>query len=171
MNPLHKADMSTAYLHPAELRICRKPTRVITVLGSCVSVTFFNPRLKIGAICHGTLPLCRAMGECNGICIEAFKYMDCALKYILKNFRDHGVSNSELVVKIFGGADTLRSKRSNTIGSQNVKIALDIIEAERLRVAAADVGDSFGRKLVFYSHTGDVYLKRLREGNFKAASG
>jgi len=42
------------------------------------------------------------------------------------------------------GADTLSSKKENTIGSMNVKVALEIIREEHLRIIAADVGDSFG---------------------------
>jgi len=90
--------------------------------------------------------------------------MDCAIHYMLHRFREYGIPNNEIEIKIFGGADTLKSKSSNSIGSQNVKIALDLIGVEKLRVMAADVGDSFGRKLVFFSHTGEVYLKRLKNG-------
>jgi chemotaxis protein CheD len=120
----------------------------------------------MGAICHGTLPQCRSIKEeCLEPCIEAFKFMDCAMLYMLRAFRDHGIMNNEIEIKVFGGADTLASKSSNTIGSQNIKTTLDIIRKEKLSVMAADVGDSFGRKLVFFTHTGDVYLKRLKTNN------
>jgi len=165
MNPLSIQDLASVYLHPGELSVCKEPTQVITVLGSCVSITMFNPRLQLGAICHGTLPQCRSREGCNTLCIEAFKFMDCAIHYMLKSFRAHGIRNNDIEVKIFGGADTLRSTSSNTIGSQNIKTALDIMSEEELRVIAADVGDSFGRKLVFFSHTGEVFLKRLKNRN------
>jgi chemotaxis protein CheD len=164
MNPLKDSYLASVYLYPGEVSICEEPTRVITVLGSCVSVTMFNPGSKIGAICHGTLPRCRARNECHSTCIEAFKFMDCALHYMLGRFRQYGIANNEIEIKIFGGADTLKSKSSNTIGSQNIQITLDIMGKNKLRVIAADVGDSFGRKLVFFSHTGEVYLKRLKKG-------
>jgi chemotaxis protein CheD len=158
-------DIDTVYLHPGELCISRKPRKVITVLGSCVSVTMFNPRSGTGGICHGTLPRCRAKGECSKSCIEAFKFMDCVIPYMLGRFREYGIANNKIEIKLFGGADTLMSKSSNTIGSQNIKITLDIMGAENLRVIAADVGDSFGRKLIFFSHTGEVFIKRLKNGN------
>jgi chemotaxis protein CheD len=155
----------TIYLHPGELCVCDEPTKVITVLGSCVSVTLFNPRLCLGAICHATLPECRSTEKCESPCIEAFKFMDCSLKYMLGAFRERGVLNKEIEIKIFGGADTLLSQSSNTIGSKNVQVALSILREEHLSVAAMDVGDSFGRKLIFCSHTGEVFLKRLRNPN------
>ena len=165
MSILDSPELETVYLHPGELCISEGPSRVVTVLGSCVSVTMFNPRLKIGAICHTTLPNCRSKVKCETICVEAFKYMDCAFKYMIKNFRERGIMNEEIEIKIFGGADTLKSKSSNTIGSKNVHSALHLIKKEHIKLIAADVGDSFGRKLVFFSHTGEVFLKRLKNGN------
>ena len=153
------------YLHPGELCVCDEPTQVTTVLGSCVSVTLFNPRLCLGAICHATLPECRTTEKCESVCIEAFKFMDCAIRYMLGAFRERGVLNKEIEIKIFGGADTLISQSSNTVGRKNVQTALSILREERLSVVAMDVGDSFGRKLIFYSHTGEVLLKRLRNPN------
>ncbi len=166
MRQLRRKDIETAYLHPGEICICLRPRKVITVLGSCVSITMFNPRSQMGAICHGTLPRCRSVkGECLKPCIEAFKFVDCAMLHMLRAFRDRGIMNNEIEIKVFGGADTLKSKSSNAIGSQNIRTALDIIRKEKLGVAAADVGDSFGRKLIFLTHTGEVFLKRLRNGN------
>ena len=124
----------------------------------------FNVRTRTGAICHATLPRCRSNGVCESICVEAFKFMDCAFKFMLASMRERGILNEEIQVKIFGGADTMRSKSSNTIGSKNVREALHLIKHERLMVIAEDVGDSFGRKLIFFSHTGEVYLKRLKNG-------
>ena len=159
------AHSQTVYLHPGELCVCDEPTKVVTVLGSCVSVTLFNRRLRIGAICHATLPECRTTEKCESLCIEAFKFMDCAMRYMLGAFRERGVQNKEIEIKMFGGADTLISQSSNTVGSKNIQTALSILRDEHLSVVAMDVGDSFGRKLIFYSHTGQVYLKRLRNVN------
>jgi len=165
MKPSDYNHMPAVYLKPAEISICENPTKVVTVLGSCVSVTFFNRRLKLGAICHGTLPHCRHGSHRkprDGYCDEAFKFMECSIRYMLEKFRSLGVQNSEIEVKMFGGADTLASKRANTIGSRNVKIALEVIAEEKLHVTAADVGDNFGRKLIFISDTGEVFVKRLK---------
>jgi chemotaxis protein CheD len=159
-------EIQAVYLHPGEICVSRHPRKVITVLGSCVSVTMFNPRLRLGAICHGILPQCRSTKEeCLASCIETFKYMDCAILHMLHTFREHGIMNNEIEIKVFGGADTLVSKSSNTIGSQNIKTTLDIFSKEKLKVVAADVGDFFGRKLFFFTDTGDVYLKRLKSTN------
>lgn len=165
MSPFKDPVLETVYLHPGEICISKRPKRVVTVLGSCVSVTMFNNRLQAGAICHGTMPSCRTRQGCQGPCIDAFKFMDCSINYMLERFRKYGIANHEIEAKIFGGAEALMSKTSNSIGKQNIKTTLHIIGKEKIRVVAADVGDSFGRKLVFLTHTGDVFLKRLKDNN------
>ena len=109
------------------------------------------------------MPHCRKVEKCRDVCEDAFKYVDCSVRYMIARFRGYGCADNEIEVKLFGGADTLSSKKENTIGSMNVKMALEIIRQEHLRVIAADVGDSFGRKIIFLTHTGDVYLKRLKD--------
>ena len=170
MTPLDDADLKKVYLKPGELYIGEKPTKVITVLGSCVSVTLFSRRLRIGAICHGALPHCRKVNKCPELCEDAFKYVDCSVRYMIERMRGFGCADKEIEVKLFGGADTLSSKKENTIGSMNVKMALEIISHEHLRVTAADVGDSFGRKIIFLTHTGDVFLKRLKDANVQCSA-
>jgi hypothetical protein len=59
-----KCDMMTAppkySVQPGELYLARKPAILRTILGSCVSVTFWSARLGAGALCHGVLPRCPA---------------------------------------------------------------------------------------------------------------
>jgi len=163
MTPVHGAHLTQVYLKPAELYVGEQPTKVTTVLGSCLSVTLFSKRLRMGAICHAALPHCRKKKRCHELCEDAFKYVDCSLHYMIGSMRGHGVLDNEIEIKLFGGADTLSSKKENTIGSMNVKMALEIIRQEHLRIMAADVGDSFGRKIIFLTNTGEVYLKRLKD--------
>ncbi len=162
------SSLPSLYLKPGEVLIREAPARIVTVLGSCVSVTMHHRGSGLGAICHGVLPNCRHKKLCAGDCDHMFRYLDCSLLYMLYMFRQRGISEKEIEVKLFGGADTLASKRENTIGGQNVRIALHIIGLEKMRVTAADVGDSFGRKMIFFSHTGEVFLKRLKKGPSQA---
>ena len=61
------------YLHPAQMCFCGRPSRVETVLGSCVAVTMWNARLQIGCICHAVLPLQRKSKH------EPLKYVDSSI--------------------------------------------------------------------------------------------
>ena len=48
--------MKKVFLRPGDVTVGKAPAEVSTVLGSCVSVTMFAERLKLGAICHALLP-------------------------------------------------------------------------------------------------------------------
>lgn len=148
--------LESIYLKPGELAVAERPALVSTVLGSCVAVTLFSPRLGVGAICHAMLPL--AEGR------EGFKFVDTSLAHMLESFERLGVTKRELVAKLFGGADmfeVLRPASSPTVGWQNVQAARTILQREGLHLSASDTGGQQGRKLLFYSHTGEVLLKRL----------
>lgn len=148
--------LESVYLKPGELVVAERPALVSTVLGSCVAVTLFNPRLGVGAICHAMLPL--AAGR------DGFKYVDSSLLHMLAHFERLGVSKRELTVKLFGGADMFESglpAGGGSVGRQNIQAATALLRQEGLPVVAADTGGRQGRKLLFYSHTGEVLLKRL----------
>ena len=57
---LDESKFPVIYLKSGEIYFTEEPVIVLTVLGSCVSVTLFHRRLGYSAICHGLLPRCRA---------------------------------------------------------------------------------------------------------------
>jgi chemotaxis protein CheD len=156
------------YLKPGDIYLSAKPALISTLLGSCVSVTMFNPRLKAGAICHGLLPSCKGKEprECEIFCSDGIRYVDCSIMRMLEWFLQLGVEREEIDVKVFGGSDMIgctEIKSRATVGQQNISKAFQVLEMERLRIAASDVGGLRGRKLFFSTHTGEVLLKRLRK--------
>ncbi len=78
-----------------------------------------------------------------------------------------GIGRGEIEVKVFGGSDMFSADDKPgigiAVGAQNVEMALTVIEREELRLLVSDVGGYRGRKIVFYTHTGEVLLKRLNE--------
>ncbi|MGA2108628.1 MAG: hypothetical protein ABSH25_13400 [Syntrophorhabdales bacterium] len=44
------------FLKPGEIYVGEEPAEISTILGSCVSVTMFSKRVRVGAICHALLP-------------------------------------------------------------------------------------------------------------------
>ena len=139
---------------------------IVTVLGSCLSITMFSRRRALGGICHGLLPKCDQQKKgCCGVCLDGFKYVDCSIRRMVQLFDRHGVKRSDIEVKCFGGADmfTRPIERPGTasIGKQNVTIAEQILKSEGLLLHVVDVGGLQGRKIFFNTHTGEVLLKRL----------
>lgn len=139
-----------------------EPTAVSTVLGSCVAVTFHDPVRRTGAVFHALLPSEGDFTSKNGNGGSGkYKYVDTAIHHFVSAMYKQGSSRANLVCKVFGGANAM-FKEQFGVGQKNVVTAFRILESERLRVVASDVGGDRGRKLVFISHTGEVFVKRLR---------
>jgi len=158
--------LNMVHLKPGEAHITDRAELVVTVLGSCISVTMFSHRLGVAAICHSLLPDCGKGGTCGGECGEGFKYVACSIRQMAGVFDGHGIPRKEIEVKCFGGADMFARKTVQpevlSVGRQNILTAEKIIAGSGLALRAMDVGGLRGRKVLFYTDTGEVLLKRLR---------
>ncbi|MBF0342816.1 MAG: chemotaxis protein CheD [Nitrospirae bacterium] len=152
------------HLNPGQVLMTGKPTVVSTVLGSCVSVTMFNATRPFAAICHGMLPDCNGKG-CSG-CVEKLKYVDCSIIHMVRHFDKLDIDLRSVNVKLFGGAEVLQvgsaTKQRTSVGKQNIEAAHKILSKIGITPSVTDIGGSTGRKILFYTHTGDVFLKRLK---------
>ncbi|HEU0264659.1 MAG TPA: chemotaxis protein CheD [Geobacterales bacterium] len=151
------------FLKPGELFFAQEPSLITTLLGSCVTVTMYNPRVQAGAICHGLLPECGDDCDCDAL--GEYRFVDCAIRSMLKRFATIGVLPMDLEVKVFGGADMFdirpTPRRVASVGELNINKARQVLESEGLRITAHDVGGDEGRQIYFYTDTGEVLLRRL----------
>lgn len=160
---MHEAEdkVPEVYLNPGEVYFARSPAILKTLLGSCVGITFWSARKRIGALCHGVLPWRPA----DSAIAENYRYVDFAILDLLRRFEGDGVPRTELQVKVFGGADVLPVSAAKpgkpTVGFQNREAALKILRQEGIAVIASDVGGLVGRTIHFHTGTGEVLLKRL----------
>ena len=152
------------FLKPGEILVSHEPMIVTTLLGSCVAVTMFSPKLRMGGICHALLPTRRSDLAIKGHS-EAGKYVDWAIRLMLEGFLACGLQKYEIEAKLFGGSDMFETSegRSASVGRQNMEKALTVLEDESVRLITKDLGGPRGRKIIFHTHTGEVFLKRLRK--------
>ncbi len=151
------------YLQPGEIHLARAPAILRTILGSCVGVTFWSPRLGIGALCHGVLPRC----PLGVLAAEGYRYVDFAIVDLARRFENFGALHDEVQIKVFGGADVLPVhadlSRKATVGHQNWHTALEVLRDQNFTVLASDLGGSVGRTIQFHTGTGEVLLRRLSQ--------
>ncbi len=141
------------------------PTLVTTVLGSCLAVTIHAKNQGIGAICHAFLP-----NSCNSRQGEqgepqVCRYVDTALQNMLESMDKIGIPRRDLTVKMFGGSSgiAVRGMKYNSynIGRRNVEMARKLLKLAQLPIESEDVGGTQGRKLMFQTQTGEVWIKKL----------
>jgi chemotaxis protein CheD len=159
--------MDVVHLPPAQLIFCERPTLVTTVLGSCVSATLFDPKERLGAICHGVMPT-RHLDRNNAV-QPCGHYVDCAIQSLLEQFTLLGIPSRRLTVKLFGGSDMFANAQpQNGIGAKNIAAATDTLKQAGVPHHVTDLGGPLGRKILFFSDTGEVLLKRLYKVNWRA---
>lgn len=152
-------------VQPGELYVARTPTILRTILGSCVSVSFWSARLGAGALCHGVLPYAPKVWPQGFSLADGHRYVDFSIRYLAQKFDALGAHRDELEVKLFGGADVLpllneRGDRP-TVGALNCQSAVDVLAEEGFMVTASDLGGTRGRRIHFNTGTGIVLVYRL----------
>lgn len=156
-------EFEKVYLKPGEMCFCQVPVLVTTILGSCVAVTMWSPRLGLAAICHAVQPVCPKIAKgCPEHCMKKYHYVSCVIPEMIHLMTSRGAMADELEVKLFGGAAVLATPASQSVGRQNIEMARSVLRDNGLRLKVHQVGGQHGRKLIFNTHTGEVLLKRIR---------
>lgn len=145
------------FLEIGEIAFTNTPMEFVTVLGSCISVTFYNKDRKLAGICHGFLPKCKH-SLCDNQCLKETKYVDCAIKTLVDKFTNEGINISKLDVNVIGGSNMLKSvsNKQRSIGELNTESAIKTLKSLGIRPVQIDCGGDYARKVVFDSHTGFV---------------
>ncbi len=146
------------YLHPGQVFASGEAVQVTTVLGSCVSVCLWDPASRVGGMNHYVLPRFVPSDSASP------RFADVAMRELVDRLLHLGARRATLEAKVFGGAclsPTPGGWGKPHLGEQNVSRALAVLEKERIRVGAADTGGGRGRKLMFRTDDGTVWLKAL----------
>jgi chemotaxis protein CheD len=158
------ANRPSRYLHPGEIFAAAEPFVVTTVLGTCVSVCLWDARRRLGGMNHFLLPF--GPNEAAGA-----RYGESACQELIARVLGLGAQAKSLEAKVFGGMRSPGSSGSpgRDLGSRNIEIALRSLEAHRIPVAALDVGNEGGMKLIFDLASGDAWVKHLGQSQTAGA--
>ena len=153
---LQETVVNQHYLYPGTLFAHRKPHRVTTVLGSCLSVCLWSASSRLGGINHFLLP------RWDGEGLPTPKYGNIATIKLIEKIRAIG-AKGKIVAKVFGGASTGEpTDGQQMIGQQNIEQASELLEQYKIPIISKDVGGSVGRKIIFNTEDGSVILKLQR---------
>ena len=131
-------------------------TRISTLLGSCVSITLWHPRRRIGGMCHYMLTDRRRP---PGTPPDG-RYANEAFELFLQHVAREATNPTEYQAKLFGGArmfDNAEDRRTD-IGAQNIEYGRKLLSEHGITVISSHVGGSGRRKLYFDLWSGEVWL-------------
>ncbi|PYY83112.1 chemotaxis protein CheD [Pseudomonas sp. TKO26] len=161
--PVGVADL---ILTPGQVSFATRPTRLRTLLGSCVAVTFWHPQRQIGGMCHFMLPgRLRSHQSLDG------RYADEALELLLHHAHINGTQAEDYQVKLFGGGRMFPQLKpllpSRDVASLNIQAALTLVERHHLHLAAQDMGSTGYRTIMFDLWNGNVWVRHQPMGTLQ----
>ncbi len=141
-------------------------------LGSCVGVSLYDPRIRLGGMAHILLPSYkpRPGASADALPKSPFKFADLCLKSMFEKLLSLGCEKERLVAKMAGGANMFSNSFMNLpespvqagIGERNVLAAKDVLGQIGIPVLAEDVGGQKGRTLQFDTRTGSILITSTR---------
>ncbi len=135
-----------------EIVVAQAPVRLAAVLGSCVGVAMYSPRLRLGGLAHVVLP------RANGAVANPGKFADTAVPHLLGLMERKGAVRSELIIKIAGGACMFGKGGPLQIGDANAEVVKEVLQQAGLRIAGQDTGGTQGRRVELDCGTGELHI-------------
>lgn len=146
------------FLMPGEHFVGDARHRIRTLLGSCVSITLWHPRRRVGAMSHFLL----TVGENETTAHLSGRYCEGALELMLMELRKLGINPEECQAKVFGGGmmfpDIERNDERN-IGRRNGETAERLLRMHNIPVVSESLFGVGHRHIIFNVKTGDVWVR------------
>jgi chemotaxis protein CheD len=129
---------------------------IATLLGSCVAVCFYDPKLKLAGMNHFLLPS-RASSKLADE--DVVLNGDYAMEVLRNAMYAKGAQAKRLVAKAFGGGNIVNSIQM-AIGERNAEFAREWLEREGIPLVASDFGGAWSRKVILDPVSGDAFCRR-----------
>ncbi|MGB9941294.1 chemotaxis protein CheD [Methanosarcina sp.] len=141
--------------------LARSPVKIKTFgLGSCVGITLYDKRERIGGLVHAMLPsINHARIKDNPL-----KYTDSGIEYLADEIVKKGSYKKSLEAKLVGGAHMFEHRNMN-IGERNIEWARNTLERLEIPIVAEDTGKNYGRTVTFDTSTGNLLIRTILKGD------
>lgn len=158
MTPHHEHAVDV-FLRPGEYFVGNERHVLRTLLGSCVSITLWHPRHRVGAMSHFLLP---TRGAAPSPAPDG-RYGDEAMLLMFQELKRLDVNPAECQAKVFGGADMFPGQRQAGIvcvGKKNGAAARELLRAHGLGIASENLFGVGHRQIIFNVRTGEVWARQ-----------
>jgi len=129
---------------------------ISTLLGSCVAVCLYDPKLRLGGMNHFLLPSKHTGASDDTDVVLAGDY---AMEVLVNAMLAKGARKERLLAKAFGGGNIVSSIRM-AIGDRNAEFATEWLAREGIPLTASDFGGPWSRKVLCVPNTGDAFCRR-----------
>jgi len=157
-----RLNVASAKILPGEFYVSTQGEMIATVLGSCISACIRDRVIGVGGMNHFMLPVSGDHSSWNVNDLdESTRYGNWAMEYLINAILKVGGKKKNLEVKLFGGGQVLANMTN--IGERNIEFATSYLVREGLNVIAQDVGGTYPRKVLYFSDTGAVKMRKIKQ--------
>ena len=163
-------DLMDIFLQPGELFVGDSAFQIRTILGSCVSITLWHPRLHIGGMSHFLLPT-RTVPVAGQV-LDG-RYGDEALQWMMKDLQASGVNPKQCQAKIFGGGNMFPGQARASgiaVGRRNGEAARQLLQNEGIEVVSESLFGLGHRQIIFNVSNGDVWSRQVRPSQLEVSA-
>ncbi len=147
-------------IQPGEYHVSAEDEMIGTMLGSCVSVCLHDPAAGVSGMNHFMLPGRIVLSDIMQD--RSARYGVTAINELIRDMERAGARRERITAKLFGGGNVIAAMReTNTIPSDNVRLAMVMLELEDIPIDEMVVGGIYARKIIMEVKTGKVYLKSI----------
>jgi len=152
--------MSTLTVSISDMKYSTDPGDVIVTysLGSCLGITAYDPKARIGGMVHCLLPT--AMSAKEKARQKPFMFVSTGVAMMVRILIQHGAVKNRLVFKVAGGAN-MRSNDFFNTGKRNMAALTRLLDRNKVTLAAQEVGGTIPRTMYLHLDSGRVVLKSL----------
>ncbi len=123
-------------------------------VGSCVVITLYDPKAKVGGLAHAMLPH-NKKGEPS---TSPAKYVSEAIDNLVAGIEEIGGDRKHFVAKLVGGATMFQrlTENKHSIGNMNAEVSREHLQKLGIRLDKEDTGGSSGKMVEFHLTNGVV---------------
>jgi chemotaxis protein CheD len=125
-------------------------------LASCVAVVAYSPVKKIGGMVHLALP--KSPRGQEGV-VKCCYYVLTGMPYFIgKLCRNYGCVKEELIISLYGGADSVKNTDVFNIGRKNLEAVKNVLKEMNMKFDDRETGKKVSRTIELAIGTGKVNI-------------
>ena len=131
-----------------------------SVVGSCIATCIYDIKREVAGMNHFLLPGMVHPDEM--LSSELGRYGMFAMELLIGELIKLGARREGLRAKLFGGGNVLEFRNNEgNVTRSNIRFAKKYLQLEGILTVKEDLGGNSGRKILFFTDSGRVLLKRF----------
>lgn len=156
----------STFVFPGDLEVIQGKGKLVTILGSCISVTAWHPKLKVGAMCHYLVPL-RHTAKSH---LKDNHFGNLALIQMTKQLSEYAELSS-FIYGVFGGSTSINGGRIPCeVGIKNMDVAYKWAATYGIQFTHSMVLGDKSRRISLDVSSGNIHSSELESFDDSLAS-